>query len=47
MEVFTYTINEREEMRRYLEMGVDGIITNYPHRLRVAVTDWDWSRGQG
>jgi glycerophosphoryl diester phosphodiesterase len=39
MEVFTYTVDEWDEMRRYLDMGVDGIITNYPHRLRIVVNN--------
>lgn len=31
--IFVYTINEEEEMRRYMNLGVDGIITDYPDRL--------------
>lgn len=32
MKVIPWTINETEEMIRLLEMGVDGIITDYPNR---------------
>ena len=34
LEMFVWTVNEREQMRRLLELGVDGIITDYPARLR-------------
>jgi len=33
-EVFVWTINDAEEMERLLGMGADGIITDYPARLR-------------
>jgi glycerophosphoryl diester phosphodiesterase len=32
MTIIPWTINERDEMIRQLEMGVDGIITDYPNR---------------
>lgn len=32
MELIPWTINDRDEMVRLLEMGVDGIITDYPNR---------------
>jgi glycerophosphoryl diester phosphodiesterase len=31
--VYTYSVNEREDMIKMLNMGVDGIITDYPDRL--------------
>jgi glycerophosphoryl diester phosphodiesterase len=31
--VFAYTVNEAVEMQRLIELGVDGIITDYPDRL--------------
>lgn len=33
VEVHAWTVNETEQMRRLLEMGVDGIMTDYPDRL--------------
>ncbi|HFE65644.1 MAG TPA: glycerophosphodiester phosphodiesterase [Chloroflexi bacterium] len=30
--VHLWTINEKEEMRRFIDMGVDGLITNFPDR---------------
>jgi glycerophosphoryl diester phosphodiesterase len=33
MKVDAWTINEQEDMRRIIDMGVDGIITDYPDRL--------------
>lgn len=29
-----YTINEEEVMKRFLDYGIDGIITNYPDKLK-------------
>jgi glycerophosphoryl diester phosphodiesterase len=34
LEVYAWTINDIEEMRRLLRLGVDGIVTDYPARLR-------------
>ena len=31
--VIPYTVNEVEDMKRLIEMGVDGIITDYPDRF--------------
>lgn len=31
--ILTWTVNEKEDMKRMIELGVDGIITNYPDRL--------------
>jgi glycerophosphoryl diester phosphodiesterase len=33
LQVAAWTINEVEQMRRLIEIGVDGIITDYPDRL--------------
>ena len=35
LSVSTWTVNEPEEMRRLISLGVDGIGTNYPDRLRA------------
>ncbi|MGP9567078.1 glycerophosphodiester phosphodiesterase [Halomonas sp. AOP5-B2-8] len=33
LQVHVYTINETDEMERLMEMGVNGLFTNYPDRL--------------
>jgi len=33
LEMHTWTINEEAEMRDLLELGIDGIITDFPARL--------------
>jgi glycerophosphoryl diester phosphodiesterase len=33
LQVFTFLVNEREDLIKALNMGVDGVITNYPDRL--------------
>lgn len=35
--LYVYTVDEQEEMMRLMEMGVDGIFTNYPDRLYALV----------
>jgi len=37
LETFVWTINDIDEMKRLLTLGVDGIITDYPARLAGAV----------
>ena len=32
--VNVWTVNESANLKKYHEMGVDGIITDYPHRLK-------------
>jgi glycerophosphoryl diester phosphodiesterase len=32
-EVYTWTVNEPEDIQKMVEFGVDGIITNYPERV--------------
>ena len=34
LEVHAWTINETAEMRRLLDLGVDGIVTDFPLRMR-------------
>jgi glycerophosphoryl diester phosphodiesterase len=40
MKVNTWTVDERDEMRRLIELGVDAIISNYPDRLLEVVADY-------
>jgi len=37
--VVTWTVNEPAEMRRLIDNGVDGIITDYPDRLRAVMAE--------
>ena len=32
-QVFTYTVNERHDIQRMRDLGVDGIISDYPDRI--------------
>jgi glycerophosphoryl diester phosphodiesterase len=34
MKVIPWTVNERSAMERLVEMGVDGIITDFPDRAK-------------
>ena len=36
LKVFAWTVNEEAEIERLLDLGVDGIITDYPEKV-VAV----------
>jgi glycerophosphoryl diester phosphodiesterase len=33
LKINIYTINQKREMKKFIKMGVDGIITNYPDRV--------------
>jgi glycerophosphoryl diester phosphodiesterase len=37
LKVVVWTVNEQATMERLIEAGVDGIITDYPSRLRAAL----------
>ncbi len=39
MKVVPWTVNEKETMREQIAAGVDGIITDYPTRLREVLTE--------
>ena len=39
LQVAAWTINEPEQMRRLIQAGVDGIITDYPDRLLSVLRD--------
>ncbi len=39
IEVHVWTVNEEVDMRRLLDMGVDGIMTDYPERLTRVVSE--------
>ena len=39
VKVLPWTVNDPSEMRRLIDLGVDGIITDYPDRLRSVMAD--------
>jgi len=39
LEFWKWTVNEADEMRDLIDMGVDGIITNYPQRLKKVLAE--------
>ena len=39
LKVLPWTVNDPSEMRRLIDLGVDGIITDYPDRLRSVMVD--------
>lgn len=39
LSVIPWTVNEIADMRRLVDMGVDGIITDYPNRLRALLVE--------
>jgi glycerophosphoryl diester phosphodiesterase len=39
LEVHVWTVNDEREMRELLDMGVDGIISDYPARLMNVIAD--------
>ena len=39
LKVIPWTVNERADMERLIALGVDGIITDYPNRLRAVMAE--------
>jgi glycerophosphoryl diester phosphodiesterase len=39
LSVIPWTVNEEKEMKRLIFLGVDGIITDYPNKLRDLITE--------
>ena len=39
LQVATWTVNDAEAMRRVIDAGVDGIMTNFPDRLGAVIED--------
>jgi glycerophosphoryl diester phosphodiesterase len=39
MGVNVWTVNDKEMMKKFVKMGVDGIITNYPDVLIKLIKD--------
>ncbi len=39
--VHYWTINDPEEMRQLIEIGADGIMTDYPHRLKEVYAEYE------
>jgi hypothetical protein len=39
LKVITWTVNEAPDMERLIQMGIDGIITDYPNRLRAVMAE--------
>jgi len=39
IKVIPWTVNDKMEMKRLIEMGVDGLITDYPDRLRAVLDE--------
>ena len=44
--VHYWTINDEDEMRHLIDIGADGIMTDYPHRLQEVYASYD-SAGEG
>ena len=39
LKVLAWTVNDPSEMRRLIDLGVDGLITDYPDRLRAVMAE--------
>jgi glycerophosphoryl diester phosphodiesterase len=45
LEVHVWTINEKEDMRRLVHLGVDGMLTDYPDRLHSVLLQERFTAG--
>jgi glycerophosphoryl diester phosphodiesterase len=43
LEVHVWTVDDESEMRQLLDIGVDGLFTNFPGRLRKLVDEGSWA----
>ena len=43
LRVIPWTVNERADMERLIDLGVDGLISDYPDRLRAVLADNGYS----
>jgi len=41
--IFVWTVNDPDEMQRFIDLGVKGIITDYPDRLSKVLNDYNSS----
>ena len=39
LDLYTYTVDAEADMHRMIDLGVDGIITNYPNKLQAVTSD--------
>jgi glycerophosphoryl diester phosphodiesterase len=47
LQIIAWTVNEPADMRRLIDWGVDGIITDYPDRLREVMRERGMALPQG
>lgn len=45
LKVYVYTVNEPEDLQAMLDLGVDGVFTNYPERVLEHYAQPDMSQG--
>ena len=38
MKLIPWTVNELERMKELIDLGVDGIITDYPNFIEIAIS---------